>query len=74
MKLVPFLVAVFLFTRQALSSEGDAYGDYSEIISLWDSEGEKPCGWGTPLARMVCLPWNYTKEYRPEDVTAVNTD
>ena len=45
-----------------------AEGSYS----IWDDENGNPCGKGMALARMVCIPWNYTKEFLPLDGTEVD--
>ena len=48
------------------------YADYlDQLEAEWSTKQSEPCGDGEPLARMICLPWNYTREYRPENVTEV---
>ena len=46
--------------------------DYSDAWDIWNTYGNKPCHPGTQLAHQICIPWNYTKEDRPENKSAVS--
>ena len=54
----------------------DDFEDYQDYLDhldkQWSNKSAKPCREDYTLARMICLPWNYSGEYRPEDITDVS--
>ena len=76
------ILAVVILTVQSLADNSTTAGedeeeeyDYADYLDRleaeWSTKQAAPCGDGEPLARMICLPWNYTKEYRPDNTTEV---
>ena len=48
------------------------FREYADSWDIWNSYGNKPCHPGKQIAHLICLPWNYTKEDRPANKSAVS--